>query len=66
MVTGITKLLETILVGRRNQDSLDELQLEAAQERLQQRKTDLDESVDELGKMIRRMKRGKTKEVRGK
>lgn len=36
---------------------IDELQLVAAQDRAQQRSIDLEESVDELSKMIRRMKR---------
>lgn len=40
---------------------LDQLQLEAAQDRLDQRSTELDKGVDELSKMIRRLKRDRGK-----
>lgn len=60
MLRGITKILET-LAGRHRHDSLDEVQLDAAQDRLNQRSQELDKSVDELSKMIRRMRRGETK-----
>ena len=60
MISGLTKLLEHLLGGeesKRREDSMDKVQLDAAQDRLQHRSIQLDESVDQLGKMIRRMKR---------
>lgn len=60
MISGLTKLLDSILSRRRVSRPMDEMQLEAAQDRLSQRSEAFDKSVDELGKMIRRMKRKQT------
>lgn len=55
MGRALAKLLG--ILGSGEKRPIDELQLVAAQDRAQQRSIDLEESVDELSKMIRRMKR---------
>ena len=57
MATALTKLLNIIIRPPRDPEPLDKVQLEAAQDRLYTRSLELDESVDELSKMIKRMRR---------
>lgn len=60
MIFGLTKLLEHLLGdGERGhqREAMDKVQLDAAQDRLHHRSIQLDESVDQLGKMIKRLKK---------
>lgn len=57
MANALTKLLNIIIRPPRDPEPLDKVQLEAAQDRLHMRSLELDESVDELSKMIKRMRR---------
>ena len=57
MANALTKLLNIIIRPPRDPEPLDKVQLEAAQDRLHTRSLELDESVDELSKMIKRMRR---------
>jgi hypothetical protein len=65
MAGALTKLLE-VLTGHNHhempeQQPLDKIQLDAAQDRLTTRTAELDASVDELSQMIKRMKRRETR-----
>lgn len=62
MAGALTKLFE-VLIGHKEKEPLDKMQLDAAQDRLSTRTAQLDATVDELSLMIKRMKR---RETRGK
>ena len=65
MANALTRLLLSLVDSHKETiaDPMDKVQLDAAQERLHHRSIQLDESVDQLSAMIKRLKR---KQTRGK
>lgn len=51
------KILNIIRLSNHVDQPLDKLQLDAAQDRVQQRATELDDATDELTRMLKRLKR---------
>lgn len=56
---SIASFLKTLVPAatKTHMQPMDKTQLDAAQERLTQRKDELDKEIDEFTKMVRRMKR---------
>ncbi len=63
MANALTRLLDSLIRSHRDTiaEPMDKVQLDAAQERLHHRTVQLDESIDELGAMIKRLKRRQTR-----